>query len=41
MMAVPNRVESYIEKVKDLGYQILNWRFEFIGSHIIDLDTMK
>ena len=37
MMAVPENVEDYLEKVKALGFQCLNWHFEFQGSKIIDM----
>jgi len=41
MMAVPENVEDYLEKVKALGFQCLNWHFEFKGSHLIDMEVYK
>ena len=37
MMAVPSNIGDYISKLDHLGYQHLDWSFEFKGSHIIDI----
>jgi D-glycero-alpha-D-manno-heptose-7-phosphate kinase len=36
MMAVPDNVSNYINKIKDFGFFILDWKFEFNGSRIIE-----
>jgi len=36
MMAVPDNVSNYINKIKDFGFFILDWEFEFNGSRIIE-----
>ena len=41
MMAVPENVKSYISKIHDLGYRHLNWKFEFNGTHLIEIVQNK
>lgn len=36
MMAVPEDSKLFIEKVEDLGFRILKWEFEFMGTHLIN-----
>lgn len=36
MMAVPGDSQLFIEKVNDLGCRVLNWEFEFMGTHHIN-----
>ena len=36
MMAVPGDSKLFIKKVKDLGFQVLKWEFEFMGTHLIN-----
>ena len=37
LMAVPENVGKYLSKINDLGYRHLAWKFEFSGTHLIDL----
>lgn len=37
MMAVPGDVDAYRDKINELGFRYLDWRFEFNGTHLIDL----
>jgi len=37
LMAVPKNIDLYLAKIKDLGYRYLDWKFEFNGTHLIDL----
>ena len=39
MMAVPGDVNTYLDKINKLGFRHLDWRFEFKGSHLIELET--
>jgi D-glycero-alpha-D-manno-heptose-7-phosphate kinase len=39
MMAVPGKVDTYLEKVNQLKCRYLDWRFEFRGTHAIEIET--
>lgn len=39
MMAVPGNVDIYHSKINDLGYRYLDWKFEFKGTHLIDVEN--
>ena len=39
MMAVPGKVDTYLEKVSQLKCRYLDWRFEFRGTHAIEMET--
>jgi len=40
MMAMPADVETYKSKIKKLGYRILDWKFEFKGTHTVDTNNI-
>ena len=39
MMAVPGDVDAYLKKLSKSKYRYLNWKFEYKGTHLIDLET--
>lgn len=39
MMAVPGDINVYLKKVSELGFRYLDWRFEFHGTHLIDMEA--